>query len=502
MVSLARKSRAYTAGTLGNQLAFGLPEFEILHKPQPFDVPRPTQARDELEQKYSEIIQTNHWLDRTLVSFQANKDLPFYRWFKYREGFAAHMVKKVLGDLFSKPGKLLDPFAGAGSALFSARELGWATTGIELLPSAVFGIQARLISERMDNSEFARAVERFIGSNWRASKVTKSEFQHVRITQGAFPDGTEDFLSKYLKFVRTSRFSPDVQLMLRFAAYCVLEDISYTRKDGQYLRWDYRSGRQLGQKKFDKGKIVPFETALVQQLKTMVDDLFGENDGLFAEVAAEKIGPEPKLIEGSCLSELPKLKKATFDCVFTSPPYCNRYDYTRTYALELAFLGCDEDHIKSLRQQMLFCTVENKEKQNLQDQMGRTEFTAAHSVFTQQEALQEVLTIIDQLRDLGSLNNDGIAKLVRNYFYELNLVIRQAARVLKTGGYFVMVNDNVRYAGETVPVDTIMSEFADAAGLQPLHIWKLGRGKGNSSQQMGVHGRTELRKTICVWKKR
>jgi hypothetical protein len=386
--------------------------------------------------------------------------------------------------------------------LFSASELGWATTGVELLPSAVFGIQARLTAERIDHSLFARAVERFISSDWRSVKVTAPEFNHVRITQGAFPNETEQLLAKYLKFLRTARFASDVQVMLRFAAYCVLEDISYTRKDGQYLRWDFRSGRQLGLKQFDKGKIVPFEDALAVQLKMMVEDLAGDRGALFPDAANENKGPEPKLIEGSCLSALPKLRKSGFDCVFTSPPYCNRYDYTRTYALELAFLGCDEQRIKSLRQQMLFCTVENKEKQDLDLHIGKAEFEAAHSVFERQGALQEVLAIIDQLRDLRLLNNDGIAKLVRNYFYELNLVIRQAARLLKTDGYFIMVNDNVRYAGEVVPVDTIMSEFADAAGLTPVHIWKLGRGKGNSSQQMGAHGRTEVRKTICVWQKR
>jgi len=44
----------------------------------------------------------------------------------------------------------------------------------------------------------------------------------------------------------------------------------------------------------------------------------------------------------------------------TSPPYCNRYDYTRTYALELALLGIDEQGLLRLRQEMLSCTVENR----------------------------------------------------------------------------------------------------------------------------------------------
>jgi hypothetical protein len=63
------------------------------------------------------------------------------------------------------------------------------------------------------------------------------------------------------------------------------------------------------------------------------------------------------------------------------------------------------------------------------------------------------------------------------------------------------VNDNVQYGGEEVPVDLILSEFAESAGLSVKHIWTLGRGKGNSSQQMGTHGRNEIRKCAYVWQK-
>ena len=42
-------------------------------------------------------------------------------------------------------------------------------------------------------------------------------------------------------------------------------------------------------------------------------------------------------IEGSALFELPKIEDDTISAVISSPPYCNRYDYTRTYAMELAY---------------------------------------------------------------------------------------------------------------------------------------------------------------------
>ena len=91
--------------------------------------------------------------------------------------------------------------------------------------------------------------------------------------------------------------------------------------------------------------------------------------------------------------------------------------------------------------------------------------------------------------------------MVRNYFLELCFVIYELSRVLRSDGYCVMVNDNVRYGGEEVPVDLILSEFAENLGFYVEKILVLPRGKGNSSQQMGLYGRTEVRKCVYVWRK-
>jgi len=80
-------------------------------------------------------------------------------------------------------------------------------------------------------------------------------------------------------------------------------------------------------------------------------------------------------------------------------------------------------------------------------------------------------------------------------------VLREMRRVVKPGGHVIMVNDNVRYQGEEVPVDLILSDFAESAGLVVEKIWVLPRGKGNSSQQMGRWGRQELRKCVYLWRR-
>ena len=64
-----------------------------------------------------------------------------------------------------------------------------------------------------------------------------------------------------------------IRMLLDLACMSVLEECSYTRKDGQYLRWDYRSGRPHA--KTDMGYIPTFEQALVKRLGEMSRDWRG-----------------------------------------------------------------------------------------------------------------------------------------------------------------------------------------------------------------------------------
>ena len=297
---------------------------------------------------------------------------------------------------------------------------------------------------------------------------------------------------------------------MRFAAFSVLEEISYTRKDGQYLRWDYRSGRNLSGKPFDKGTIFSFEEALLRKIDQIIADIL-PNKGrlLFDVIESEQKTPKHPLtiIEGSCLTELPKFENEYFDGIITSPPYCNRYDYTRTYALELVYLGLDSKQIRDLRQTMLSCTVENKEKtdqlRTMYRSLGRErDFEKVWQVYSHSDVMKEINGGLDELNREKLLNNTNVPRMVKNYFFEMCFIIFELARITKSGGYCVMVNDNVRYGGEEIPVDLILSEFAEQFGWHVEKILVLPRGKGNSSQQMGNYGRTEIRKSVYLWRKK
>ncbi len=82
--------------------------------------------RQKLFEKFEDRLQTTHHLDRKAVSFQASKIEPVNRWFKYKEGFSSALVKHFLKEYAPLPGRLLDPFAGAGTSLFAGEDGGQA----------------------------------------------------------------------------------------------------------------------------------------------------------------------------------------------------------------------------------------------------------------------------------------------------------------------------------------------------------------------------------------
>ena len=220
---------------------------------------------EELAGYFSTTLVVDENLTRQLVSFQANKQRAHYRWYKYKEAFSQSLIEYLIIKYKINKGKVLDPFAGAGTTLFACSDLGYDADGIELLPVGQKIIEANILA-RSDHKK--KIIDRL--TYWNSEKIWNTEgntkdFEVLRITQGAYPKGTEFKIKRYLSDIE--RENSEVKDILLFALLCVLESISFTRKDGQYLRWDYRSGRRNGKNTFDKGSIFSFDEAIKKNLE-------------------------------------------------------------------------------------------------------------------------------------------------------------------------------------------------------------------------------------------
>ena len=448
--------------------------------------------RRSLHNRFESRLSVNSDLTPRMVSYQGNHAAPGLRWMKYKEGFSRSLIEQFIEDV--QPRSVLDPFSGIGTTPLIAAEKGIRAVGIEILPVGVLAGKAiATAANGLQKAPFKEAATLLL-DYLHSDKTAPAEYAypHVRITEAAFPAETELSLAKARSFI-SAIDDPAIHTMLNLACMSVLESVSYTRKDGQYLRWDHRSGRKVNTRS-EKKTILQFSTALCDRLTEIAEDIDALRKGYKGGV--------PEFIRGSSLEHLPRLPTASFDMVITSPPYANRYDYTRTYALELAWLGYDDKAIKLLRQEMLSATVENKSKRkwllDIYDDLTLLE--SASRTYKKQRAVHEA---IGQLKSSqGELNNPHVIRMLEGYFFEMAVIVAELGRIVRPGGSVIMVNDNVQYHGEHLPVDLILSDYAEQSGFECKHIWSLPRGKGNSSQQMERFGRRELRKGLYWWVRR
>lgn len=469
-------------------------------------------ARLALEERYWPITEITERFNRQSVSYQLSKRDCLHKWLKYKEGFSAELVSALLRDFRLQKGDLVvDPFMGSGTTALVSMFNGYNSLGFDILPMSEIAIRAKTAIYVYDVLELKELLKEVV--NLHVPEEYAGRTPEIGITKDGYPSETSRDLAYYKEHFLNSRYSETTKMLLELCTLNALERISYSAKDGQYLRWDYRcpkitaasearlrQGKKPFAVKLDKGSLPSLKEVLLEELSGVLRDIEYLNNTPIG------FDTQCNFIEGSALFELPKLADGTVSAVISSPPYCNRYDYTRTYALELAYLGLSEADVRALRQDLLSCTVENKSKiEQLQDyyhQIGQEDrYDRTMKIVDGNAALQEINNALKSRNENGEINNKGVLKMVDGYFTELTFLFSELYRVCKTGAYVAFVNDNVRYAGEVIPVDFLTTNLAEQIGFTPVKIYTLKQQKGNSSQQMKKYGRVALRKSITIWQK-
>jgi hypothetical protein len=418
-----------------------------------------------LEREFNPIIKDEPKLDR-YVSYVGNREAPFLRLFRYKDAFGFDFARLFIKRFrLNTEDYIFDPFMGMGSTLYAAMLEEVPSIGVDKLPIAAFVAQTVPLFLKVQKGQIRKTFERIKGKVDRAQPCGIAE--DVPIMGIAFSKEKLERLRKW-KTVIEQLDSPLCELF-RLLFLSIIEETSYSSKDGQVLRIKKNK------------KVSDPDEALARNVEMAEDDMrrigwfFSNLNGVTAEIL-----PEAK--EGSTLdlSNVHFKKKPT--AIITSPPCLDRYDYTRTYVLELCFhFVSSQAELRRIGQSILRSHIE--------------------SVVTPEEksnhpAVQEVI------RELArkELNNRRIPYMIIAYFNDMQKVIREWHRILSKGGKVAMVVDNVRFEGEVIPVDLILTDMAIQEGFKAEQIL-VTRYKGNSSQQMGKYGRVPMRVSVVVWQK-
>lgn len=463
-----------------------------------------------LEEKFLDKIVVLDDLTRKSVSFQHSKNEIVHNWLKYKEGFSEQLVDFCIDRMnLTCNAVILDPFSGFGTTNFVCQMRGINSLGFDILPTSKLAIYIKSNIKNFDLLELNKML-------YELERITIPKgfmgcINNIPITEGAYPENNKIELSFLTKWIAENEYTSLSNELLKLCIINSLEDISYTKKDGQYLRWDYRSekvkkynelrinqGKGPLKTKLDKGDIVSTLSKVKSEFRKKMQDIYKYKNKYNSHYG------DIKFIQNSILTEILDLDKSSLDGVITSPPYCNRYDYTRSYALELVYLGLNDNDIKKLRQTLLSCTVENKSKERQLYEMYSSlnaleRFESVRSILLSNGVYNEIVESLQARKNNNDLNNGNIINMFKNYIFELSILYAEIFRVCKNGSRVYFVNDNVRYGGEVIPIDFLSSEIAENLGFEISQIFCIKQKKGNSSQQMKKFGKVPLRKSITEW---
>lgn len=469
--------------------------------------------RRELEEHYFNYVEITDKFNRQTVSFQKNKTNVVHRWLKYKEGFSAELVEELLKEMnLDSNSVILDPFIGSGTTALVCHLINYSCIGFDILPTSKLAIDVKSNISQYNVGEIEELIEEF--KNIEVANDYQDILPYTTITKGAYPYETDRFLAYITQWINTSKYSSETKSLFLLSVVNSLEEMSYTIKSGQYLSWDCRAPKviEINKQRKEKGqKEISFKKVR-ETIAAPKDRILLELEKMLYDIRSLQKTDTIKdktLIDfrkKSVLFELPLLEDNSISGVITSPPYCNRYDYTRTYALELSYLGVNDIQLKKLRQELLSCTVESKSKESalksFYQQINEMQrYESVVDIIQNDSVLQEVLSALKKRQEMGEINNNGILRMVEGYFTELCFIYAELYRVCKKGAVVAFVNDNVRYGGEVIPVDFISTAFAEKVGFKIRKIYVLKQQKGNSSQQMAKYGRVPLRKSITIWYK-
>lgn len=385
---------------------------------------------------------------------------PIYNWFTFPHSFSRELVHEIL-DQFGATDEdwVLDPYVGAGTTLLACREKSIPAFGIDELPLSVFVSNAKV--QNYDVDKLKSCLESFCPVT-----AQNDVFGTVPLVEKAF---SADVRQKIAEIYTWACHLPIIEKdFFILALLSILENVSLTAKSGGWLR--------IIKNPIEANSVTDIYK---NKAKIMIDDLQAAK---LPKNSSEKW----YAISGDAREIIKPEQYVRF--VITSPPYLNRHDYTRVFALEMAlhFVKTNADLI-NIRSHAMRSHVEAKPLDDL------------HII-----GYRKPQNLVDILQNLkASTSKDDrirVPKMVEGYFEDMYACLKSLSSVIENGGKIAFVLGNVRFSGVSIPVDEIVAEIGEQAGLTVDKII-VARYRGNSAQQMKEFGRVPARESIIIWRK-
>jgi len=397
------------------------------------------------ENKYNQITHYIHYYPGRIFPY-----IPFYL--------------LSLKELIHLDGYLLDPFAGSGTILLEAITnpvLKRNALGVEINPLA------RLISKVKTTSLNVKKITQYMNKiiySYQTTINVENYIPEFKNREVWFSNNAVENLGRLRYAIH--RLDADMDYK-DFFWVCFSNIIRKVAKADPYIPppvvlkpEKYKNSPSKYQhlkehlKNAENPNILKLFEQAVDNNKQKISLLNNSQEANKGKVRAEVIWDDTRKIKRGTLSECGRIDKSfvtdlvsgSVDIIFTSPPYLTAQKYIRTNRLELLWLGYTEKEINDL------------EKMSI----------GTEKIQKSYEITRLNINSIDSLVNYALSISFERASMVHKYFRDMIESLKEMYRLLKKGGYLILVIGDNKVLGKRVGTYRLLADAASRISFNEI----------------------------------
>jgi DNA modification methylase len=397
---------------------------------------------------------------------EANKidplDLPIHDWYRFVLSFPPHLVREYLKKFgLNDQSLVLDPFCGTGTTIVECKKNGIPAIGIEALPMPHFASMVKTDWE-IDSENLQQDAKR-VAEKATANLRKNGILDEPRGAKSYDHNGLQVLPQESQRLLLKNSISPIPLHKTLVLLDAIKSNDEPKFKNHELLALAKALVTTIGNLRF--GPEVGL--GIIKQDASVIKPWLANVEMMARDLAMVSRRPKARVevYQGDSRDVYRLLQSKQIDAVFTSPPYPNEKDYTRTTRLETVLLGFIRNlpELRGLKKSLIRSNTRSVYKEDKDD-----------AWISKHKEIQRIAAKIEERRiELGKTS--GFERFYHRvttlYFGGMAQHLASLRPILRPGallGY--VVGDQASYLRVMIRTGQLMAQIADSLGYKVENI--------------------------------